>query len=50
MSFENWNRFVQEQLSLNKDRAKKKPAASEEIKSDRTPKRNKNDTLKRDRK
>lgn len=35
MSFENWNRFVQEQLSLNKERTKeelrKNPAAAEEI-------------------
>ncbi len=47
MSFENWNRFVQEQLSLNRERTEKKPAASEEIKSDRTPKSNKNDPLKK---
>lgn len=48
MSFENWNRFVQEQLSLSKDRAKKKPAATEEIKSEITPNSNKNDTLKKE--
>lgn len=47
MSFENWNRFVQEQLSLNKDRAKKKPAATEEIKSERTPNSDQNDSLKK---
>lgn len=49
MSFENWNRFVQEQLSLNKERTEKKPAAIVEIKTERTPKSNKKRYSKKER-